>query len=40
MKREKKMVVRFRSPIVVEPYRMIWFDVQLTDPGPIDRSIV
>ena len=28
------MVTRFRSPIVNEPYKFTWFDVELPDPGP------
>ena len=28
------MGVKFRSPIVVEPYKLTWFDVELPDPGP------
>ena len=28
------MGVKFKSPIVVEPYRFTWFDVQLPTPGP------
>lgn len=28
------MVVRFESPIVVEPYRFTWFNIELPDPGP------
>lgn len=28
------MCVRFKSPIVVEPYKFKWFDIELPDPGP------
>ena len=28
------MGVKFRSPVVVEPYKLTWFDVELPDPGP------
>ena len=28
------MGVKFRSPIVVEPYKLTWFDVELPDPAP------
>jgi len=28
------MGVEFKTPIVVEPYRFTWFDVELPDPGP------
>ncbi len=28
------MGVKFKSPIVVEPYEFTWFDVELPDPGP------
>jgi len=28
------MGVRFKSPIVVEPYKFTWFNVELPDPGP------
>jgi len=28
------MGIKFRSPIVVEPYKFTWFDVELPDPGP------
>ena len=28
------MGVKFKSPIVVEPYKLTWFDVELPDPGP------
>jgi L-iditol 2-dehydrogenase len=26
--------VKFRSPVVVEPYKLTWFDVEFPDPGP------
>ena len=28
------MGVKFSSPVVVEPYKLTWFDVELPDPGP------
>jgi len=28
------MVTRFRSPIVIEPFKFTWFDVDLPDPSP------
>ena len=30
------MGVKFSSPIVVEPYKFTWFDVELPDPGPYE----
>lgn len=28
------MGIKFQTPIVVEPYKFTWFDVELPDPGP------
>jgi len=30
------MPLRFKSPVVVEPLRFTWFDVELPDPGPYE----